>query len=101
MKLWVLVYEEHYEKFLALHQQEKTNESFQQYLKEIGTPCFFFQKPTEVLQSNYIHYKEVPQGTCIRRRRSEEYVAIVHKVLYPELRQREDKSRRSSSCAIL
>lgn len=101
MKLWVLVYDEHYEKFLSLQHLEKNGESFQVYLKEIGTPSLAFQKPTGVLQTNYIEYKEVPIGSCVRLRTSEKYVAVVHKVLYPELRQREDKSRRSTSCVVV
>ena len=96
MELWALVYQEHYEKYLTKNILQDDLDSLQQYMKDIGTPAISFQRPGK-RESNYVAYKQVPQGSCIRLRRSEDYVSVIHNVLYPELQQ----ERRSSSCIIV
>ena len=101
MRTWVLLYEEHYSKYLASKHLEKSTETFKDYLKTIGTPRLLFGEPLEKPESNYLVFLEVPEGTCIRLRTEKNYVTTVHRLLYPELREPQDKSRRSSSCVIV
>ena len=101
MKAFVLVYTEHYEKFCELHTIPQTDTSFQQFLTVIGTPSLSFQLPEKQAESNYVFYKEVPPGSCIRLRLPEEYVATIHEKLFQTSHKKEDKSRRGSSCVIV
>jgi hypothetical protein len=101
MKAFVLVYNEHYGKFCEVHSLSDTQESFQRFLKEIGTPSVQFQSVITMEESNYMGYKEVPEGTCLRLRQPHEYVAVVHEKLFQTSREKEDKSRRGSSCVIV
>lgn len=101
MKAYVLVYQEHYAKFCELHTVLQTESSFQAFLKEIGTTSLSFQMKEKQLESNYVSYKEVPPGSCIRLRLPEEYVATIHAKLFETSRENQDKSRRGSSCSIV
>ena len=101
MKIFVLVFQEHYLKFCELHKVSQTELSFQQFLSEIGTPSLFFQCPTTTFDSNYVSYKEVPPGSCIRLRLPEEYIATIHAKLFQTSCEPQDKSRRGSSCVIV
>lgn len=95
---YVLYYDEHYKQFLKQKNLSETIDSFRLFLKEIGTASLLFERPTP---DPAVVYHQVPSSTCIRLRTPEEYVAVVHKSLYPELREKGDKSRRSSSCVIV
>lgn len=97
---WVLVYDEHYRKYCEKHTRPHDLDSLQSFLKEIGTPSLLFQTPKERVISTFVSYRQVPYASCIRLRTSEDYVAVVHTNLYPELHEKRDKSRRSSSCTI-
>ena len=101
MKVWALVYDEHYLKYCITTHQEESQEIFQSFLKDIGTPCIAFQKPSQQPESNYVSYKEVPNGSCIRLYTVKEYAAVIRRKLYPESDERQDKSRRSSSCSLM
>ena len=101
MKLWALIYEEHYIKYCLISHQTENNEVFQGFLKTIGTPSLAFEKPKEPLESNYMLYKEVPDGTCVRLRTTQEYATVIRQKLYPESNEKPDKSRRSSSCTLM
>lgn len=96
MKTWVLVYDYHYAEYLTKNKLERTTESFQQFLKEIGTIAVFFHKPS--LKSSNSTYCEAPEGTCIRLRHPEKYVSVIHEKLVPSSL---DKSGRRSSCTIV
>ncbi len=98
---WVLVYDEHYRKYCEKMVCPHDLESFQRFLKEIGTPSLFFQAPAQRVVQTSVFYRQVPMGTCIRLHTPETYVSVVHKILYPEAREKQDKSRRSSSCVIV
>lgn len=98
---WVLVYKEHYDKYREIHQLEESVSTFQAFLKDIGTPSLVFQKPTKVEESNYVSYVQAPQGSCIRLRTSQNYAAVLHEKLFPASNEKQDKSRRSSSCTIV
>lgn len=98
---WVLVYDEHYKKFCELKVRPNNLDSLQQFLKEIGTPSLLFQTPKERTINTSVAYKQVPYSSCIRLRTPEDYVAVVHKTLYPELREKQDKSERSNSCTLM
>lgn len=101
MKLFVLVHQEHYEKYCEKEGLKDSAKTFQAYLKDIGTPSITFQSKSEQIESNYLSYKEVPDGSCIRFRLHAEYVAIIHQKLFQESHERPDKSRRGSSCCIV
>ena len=98
---WVLVYDEHYRKYCEMKTRPHDLDSFQAFLKDIGTPSLLYQTPKERIVSTFVSYRQVPYSSCIRLRTSEDYVSVVHKILYPELRDTQDKSRRSSSCVIV
>jgi len=101
MKLWALVYEEHYIKYCLMHHQAENDEIFQAFLKEIGTPSLTVGKPKEPLESNYMLFKEAPIGSCIRLHTPQEYATVIRRELYPESDEKPDKSRRTSSCSIM
>jgi hypothetical protein len=101
MIAWVLVYKEHYERFLEAKGSSPSAETFKRFLSEIGTPSLVFQPPTLTEESNYVSYKEAPEGSCIRLRTSHEYTAVLHQKLFPASHEKQDKSRRSSSCSIV
>jgi hypothetical protein len=89
--MWALLNEDHFSKYLETKNLERSSESLQMFLKEIGTFSFFFQKPTG---SNYT---EVPSSTCIRFRTTDDYINTVKTVLY----QKKTKIERSNSCSIV
>lgn len=101
MKLWALVYDEHYLKYCLTSHQEESQSSLQAFLKHIGTPSIVFQEPTQQPESNYVSYKEVPQSSCVRLYTPKAYALVIRRKLYPESEEKADKSRRSSSCVIL
>ena len=101
MKLWVLVYEEHYIKFCFQNNLTENDELFQRFLKEIGTPAIMFQEPNQKQESNYMVYKEVPSGSCIRFHTPEIYARVIRQNLYIDSNEKQDKSRRTSSCSIV
>ena len=101
MKLWVVVYEEHYAKFCDLRALSQSEESFRSFLKDIGTPSLSFQPRTEAPESNYVSYKEAPQGSCVRLRVPDDYVTTIHETLFQTSHEKEDKSRRTSSCVLV
>ena len=101
METWVLVYDEHYRKYCDKRCCPHDLDSFQWFLRDIGTPSLSFQKPHQHIVQTAVSYRQVPLGTCIRLRGPEDYTSVVHKNLYPELREKQDKSRRSSSCTIM
>lgn len=98
---WVVVYKEHYDKYRDVHQLEETVSTFQVYLKDIGTPSLVFQKPPKTEESNYVSYVQAPESSCIRLRTSQDYVAVLHEKLFPASNEKQDKSRRTSSCSIV
>lgn len=101
MKTWVVVYQEHYLKYLESNVLNDSQTSFQSFCKDIGTVSLWFEKPQQqYLDMPYIRIKEVPAGTCIRLRTSDEYRLVVQEKLFPR-RNSQDKSRRSSSCSII
>jgi hypothetical protein len=101
MKLWAVVYDEHYLKYCILNHVEESQEIFQQFLKEIGTPMICFDVPTVPFESNYIFYKEVPSGSCVTLHTPKAYAAVIRRKLYKDSDEKPDKSRRSSSCSII
>lgn len=101
MTLWVLVYMEHYQQYREKYSVPETEVSLQQFLKEIGTPLLVSSKPTLVEESSYMSYIEVPKGTCIRLRGANQYALLVRERLFQEAHEKQDKSRRSSSCSIV
>ncbi len=101
MKVWALVYKEHYERYCELHQLQVGDAALQAFLKEIGAPSLCFHTPRGVEESNYVSYQEVPGGSCITLRIPHTYVAVVHEKLFPASQEKPDKSRRSSSCSIV
>lgn len=98
---WVLLYEEHYEKYCEKNLLNEDLDSLQRFLKEIGTPSLHFREPKERKVATLVAYRQVPYSSCIRLRTPEHYVAVVHKTLYPELREKQDKSERSNSCTLM
>jgi hypothetical protein len=101
MILWVTVYREHYERFLEVMGLTDTKDAFKRFLSEIGTPFLSFQKPVKVEDSNSVSYKEVSEGSCIRLRTAPAYTAVLHQKLFSASHEKQDKSRRSSSCSIV
>jgi hypothetical protein len=98
---WALVYDEHYQRFCELNVKSDDLDTFQQFLKEIGTPSLLFQTPNERKVATSVVYKQVPYSSCIRLHTPENYAAVVHKTLYPKLREKQDKSERSNSCTVM
>lgn len=101
MKLFALVYKEHYEKFCELRTLDDSDTTLQLFLKEIGTPSLCADKPNRSVESNYVLYKSIPDGSCIRLRLPYEYVAVIHAKLFQVSREPLDKSRRGSSCVLI
>lgn len=101
MNLWVLVYAEHYEKFRQIHRLEKSEASLQRFLREIGTPLVVTSKPFLKEESSYMEYLQVPKGSCVFLRRPQAYAQVVRERLFPDAHEKQDKSRRSSSCSII
>ncbi len=97
MKIWVLVYDEHFSKYLDTKHLETSVETFQSFLKDIGTVSIQFQEPKQP-DIGYIQYKRVPPGTCIRLHTEDEYRKKIYDTLF---RSTMDKSRRANSCTIV
>ena len=95
----MLVYTEHFSKFLEATHLEQSDESFQRYCKQIGTISIQFQEPKQP-EMAYIQYKLVPPGSCIRLRTEDEYRITIRDQLFPQP-DPQDKSRRTSSCTIV
>lgn len=98
---WVLVYTEDYERFLEKKSISSSEESFKRFLSEIGTQSLMFQKPNKPDESAPFYYKEVPEGSCIYLRTSHGYEAVLHQKLFSASHEKQDKSRRGSSCSIV
>ena len=98
---WVLVYEDHYRHYCEKNVRPHDLDSFVQFLREIGTPSLLFQTPSEQKISSFVRYRQVPLSSCIRLRTPEEYMKVVNKNVYCLSMERQDKSRRSSSCVIM
>jgi hypothetical protein len=92
MKLWVVVDTNYFQIYLEKHQFTNSPETFQRYLRDVGTHSILFQKPSEAFSD----FLEVPKGSCIRLRTKDEYNAITH-----EFHEKKDTSRRTSSCTIV
>ena len=88
MKLWVAFDDVVFQRYLQQTNKPNCPETFQAYLRTVGTTQISFQ-PTST-------FVEVPLGSCIRLRTVEAYEAV--KQLHTE---KQDKSRRSSSCTIV
>jgi hypothetical protein len=88
MKVWVVFEDSVFQNYLYQTNKPNCPETFQTYLREIGTPEISFQQKAS--------YVEVPAGSCIRLRSLESYEAV--KQLHIE---KPDKSRRTSSCTIV
>lgn len=92
MNLWALVDTKHFQAYMEQSQLANSPETFQRFLREVGTHCITFQTPSK----EFTDYIEVPKGSCIRLRTEDEYKLHTH-----ELRTKEDKSERTSSCTIV
>ncbi len=87
--MYVLLNDNDFLEFLRLRNLPNCPESFQIFLKVVGTTQISFQiKDTSFVQ--------VPEGSCIRLRSQGDYDSIVMRV-----HDKPDKSRRSSSCTIV
>jgi hypothetical protein len=98
---WVLVYDEHYQRFCERNCRPDELDTFKLFVKEIGTPSLLFQEPKERTIATSVVYRQVPSSSCIRLRTPDSYSAVVHKTLSPELREKQDKSERSNSCTLM
>ena len=95
---YVLYHDEHYKMYLEKQGTRDTTDSFRCFLKEIGTTSLLFERP---MPDHTRVYHQVPSSTCIRLRTPQDYVAVVHEKLVEASREKQDKSRRSSSCSIV
>jgi hypothetical protein len=91
MKLFVFLREDDFEIFLSLTNLPNSPETFQRFLKTVGTTQIAFSQKNEFFFS-------VPPGSCVRLRTEDDYIDAIHTLLP---RDKEDKSRRSSSCTIV
>jgi hypothetical protein len=91
MKLFVLFHEVDFVLFLELLNLPNCPETFQRFLKDIGTTQISFQPSTS-------SFLEVSPGSCIRLRAEKDYVLAIAKLVPHE---KQDKSRRTSSCTIV
>ena len=91
MHLTVHLVEDDFTQYLTLRNVPNRPETFQQFLKTVGTTQILIGSPKESFVS-------VPSGSCIRLRTQESYRKAFLDALPPE---KEDKSRRSSSCSVM
>jgi hypothetical protein len=91
MKLFVFVRDEDFEIFLTVSNLPNSPETFQHFLKSVGTTQLRFDTPKE-------SFIPVPPGSCIRLRTEEDYLYAIETQLP---REKKDKSERGSSCVIV
>lgn len=91
MKLFVLLKDSDFQTFLQITNLPNCPETFQKFLKTVGTTQISFHKQNDFFVS-------VPPGSCVRLRTEEDYE---YTVLSCKPREKQDKSRRSSSCSIV
>lgn len=90
--MWAYVIDSDFLQFTITRNLPNCPETFQLYLKEVGTSDLQMKKPIRPW------YEKVPPGSCIRLRTPEEYVRVVTTMMP---REKPDKSRRSSSCCVM
>jgi hypothetical protein len=98
--MWAYVFDPDFLQFLASRNLKNSPETFQLFLKEVGTTDLKWtkQQRDQVAPSCVSQYVRVPPGSCIRLRTPDAYARVVA----PQLtREKQDKSRRSSSCTIV
>jgi hypothetical protein len=93
-----MVHNEHYRRYCEKKCRPHDLDSFQEFLKEIGTHVLSFQPPTERVLGNIVSYRQVPMGSCIRLHQPDNYFEVVAAKLYPE---EHGRPRRTSSCSIV
>lgn len=91
MKLYVFLRDDDFDIFLTTTNLPNSPETFQRFLKSVGTTQIAFSQKNEFFFS-------VPPGSCVRLRTEEDYIHTLT-TLIP--REKQDKSRRSSSCCIV
>lgn len=91
MKLFALFHEIDFSLFLEVRNLPNCPETFQRFLKDIGTTQISFQASTS-------SFLEVPPGSCVRLRGEKDYLLAMAKLVPHE---KQDKSRRTSSCTIV
>lgn len=98
--MWAYVYDPDFLQFLSARNLKNSPEVFQLFLKEIGTTDLKWskQQKEKIPPSCVSQYVRVPPGSCLRLRTSEEYAKVVASQ-FP--REKQDKSRRSSSCTVM
>ena len=89
MKLSILLIESDFLEFLRLRNLPNCPESFQTFLKVVGTTQISFAPSNS-------QFVQVPVGSCIRLRTQGDYSEILL-----ALQEKPDKSRRTSSCSIV
>jgi hypothetical protein len=91
MPVFVYLVDEDFVHYLTLRNVPNCPETFQQFLKTVGT--------TQIsIGSFHDSFVLVPEGSCIRLRTHESYANALASLLPPE---KQDKSRRSSSCCVM
>ncbi len=91
MKLFVHLIDEDFTRYLTLRNVPNCPETFQQFLKTVGT--------TQIsVGSREGSFVLVPSGSCIRLRTQESYQKTLDELTPVE---KPDKSRRSSSCCVM
>lgn len=98
--MWVYVSDPDFLLFLSTRNLKNSPEVFQLFLKEIGTTDVKWTKDQKEksVSSCVSQYVRVPPGTCIRLRTPDDYARVIASQFKPE---KQDKSRRSSSCTIV
>ena len=91
MKLFVLLKDSDFQTFLQITNLPNCPETFQKFLKTVGTTQISFHKQND-------SFVAVPAGSCVRLRTEEDYK---YTILNSQPREKQDKSRRSSSCCIV
>jgi hypothetical protein len=92
MKLWVRVNTKHFQAYLQQAQLANSPETFQRFLREVGTPFLTCEAPS----NESTDLLDVPNGSCIRLRTEDQYNAHVQ-----SFQTKQDKSERTTSCTIV